>query len=685
MKLSNFKIQTRIFLALIVPVIGMVAFSGFLVVTERNIVAANEKLSEVLHFAPVASGVIHEMQKERGLSAVYISTGGADKARANLDHERKEADHALELFEEGVAELDFSHFDAEFKTRIDHAKEALSNLKAKRSKVTSLEYKVPQMAKYYTGTIETLLEVVAYTAVLSTDAAITRDVIAYNNFLLAKEEAGQERAMGAGGFGKNVFAPKVYDKFISLIAMQKVLFKEFEAFASEKLVKVYQETVTGSIVKDVEVLRQKARAAGPGTLMDGSVTAAQWYAAITRKINLMKEVEDAIAVELEHEIAEVQGHATVLLWEVAIASVVLLGLALVLGFIVVRSITRPVAATTAGLQELANNNLEFEVTGTERKDEIGDIAKTMLVFKENAIARSKAAEEEEQRNKDRLARTERVDKLVQDFDSKAGELLEGLASAATEMEATSQSMSAVANQTNEQATVVAAAANEAGANVQNVASATEELTASIQGIASQVTQSTKNAQTAATSVAQTQETMERLSTAAGRIGEVIGLITDIAEQTNLLALNATIESARAGDAGKGFAVVANEVKSLAAQTQKATDEIAGMINSVQTETNDAVDAIANVSKLIDELNSTATSIASAMEEQTTATMEISRNVQEASTGTNEVTSTITGVSDAAGESGRSAGEVLGVAKELSERSETMKVEVEGFLKNIRAA
>ena len=260
-----------------------------------------------------------------------------------------------------------------------------------------------------------------------------------------------------------------------------------------------------------------------------------------------------------------------------------------------------------------------------------------------------------------------------------------LASAANEMQSTAQSLSATAEQTQHQSQTVAAASQQATANVQTVASATEELSASIAEITRQVEKSTTVARTAVEEAGRATSTVQVLSDAAQKVGQVVNLINDIAAQTNLLALNATIEAARAGEAGKGFAVVANEVKSLANQTAKATDEIAGQINAIQGAIGASVEAIQRVGATIQEIDHISTTIASAVEEQGAATQEIARNVQEASAGTQQVSANINGVSDAATETGRSSSQLLDAAGELARQSDTLRGEVEGFLEYLKSA
>ncbi len=286
---------------------------------------------------------------------------------------------------------------------------------------------------------------------------------------------------------------------------------------------------------------------------------------------------------------------------------------------------------------------------------------------------------------DRAERGKKVDGLLRSFEVTTSTMVGAVASAATELQATAQSMSDNAGQTTQQATNVAAAAEEASVNVQTVASAAEELAASIAEISRQVEQSASIAGKAVEDAKRTDGVVQALAESAEKIGEVVGLISNIAGQTNLLALNATIEAARAGDAGKGFAVVASEVKNLAAQTAKATEDISRQIAQIQAVTKDAVGSIQGIGARIGEVSQIASAIAAAVEEQGAATQEIARNVQQAATGTGEVTSNITGVSAGANNTVAAASQVLDAAGELSRRAEQLRAEVGQFIAGVKAA
>jgi len=354
-------------------------------------------------------------------------------------------------------------------------------------------------------------------------------------------------------------------------------------------------------------------------------------------------------------------------------------------FFIGRGISKPVQNMTHVMEVLASGDLSIDVPDTMRRDEIGHMAKTVLVFKENA--QKVEAMRKEQAEADARAMADRKKamlKLAEDFEASVMDVVKGVAASSTEMQSTAKSMSSIAQATSTQATAVAAASTEASTNVETVASAAEELSASTGEIGARVTEAARIAQKAADESKRTNAIVGKLAISAGKIGEVVKLINDIASQTNLLALNATIEAARAGEAGKGFAVVASEVKILANQTAKATEEIGAQISSVQAETTSAVDAIKLISEVIDQVRDISANIAAAVEEQGAATREIARNVQQASQGTHEVSANIVAVTEAATQTGTAADQVLATAGELSHNAETLRQEVENFLANVRA-
>ncbi|MFD2204976.1 methyl-accepting chemotaxis protein [Kiloniella antarctica] len=356
-----------------------------------------------------------------------------------------------------------------------------------------------------------------------------------------------------------------------------------------------------------------------------------------------------------------------------------------LGWYFARSIVKPLQKSTSEMLMLAEGDKTFEISGLTLTDEIGDIASALQTFKENAIAQDEMAAKEMEMVTQREERTKRIEDLVARFETDSNEILSLVGAAASQMKNTSSEMSTVAQDTAVRSNTVAAAAEEASVNVQTVAAAAEELSCSIEEINRQVGESSVIASDAVSKADANIATIKGLEEASNRIGEVVGLISDIAEQTNLLALNATIEAARAGEAGKGFAVVASEVKNLANQTAKATEEISGQVGEMQGVTRTAVDAIEAIGKTIESMNEISVSISSAIEEQGAATQEISRNVQEASAGTAEVTSNMQGVSEASTQTGNSSQQVLTASNDLAVQAEEMRKSVDAFIQGIRAA
>ena len=350
-----------------------------------------------------------------------------------------------------------------------------------------------------------------------------------------------------------------------------------------------------------------------------------------------------------------------------------------------RKLLTPIRRMTDVMARLAQHDLSCTVEGADRKDEIGLMAGAVQIFKDSMVEGDRLKAERETAERKLQARTAKMDELTRNFESNVGTVVQAVSSQASQMESSAQSMRVTAGETTKQAGAVAAASEESSANVQTVASATEELSTSISEISRQVSHSSRIAAQAVTQASKANEMVHSLAGASQKIGEIVALINEIAEQTNLLALNATIEAARAGEAGKGFAVVAAEVKNLATQTSKATDDIRAQITGVQGATQDAVSAIASIGKTIGEIDQISTAIAAAVEQQGAATQEIARNVEEAAKGTQEVSSNIGGVTEAASGTDAAAGQVLIAAEALTGQSGHLKELVERFLAGVKAA
>jgi methyl-accepting chemotaxis protein len=368
----------------------------------------------------------------------------------------------------------------------------------------------------------------------------------------------------------------------------------------------------------------------------------------------------------------------------ALAVLIVVGAVLIVMLYIGPQVSGRIKSLETAMRRIAEGDLEAKIPQAGG-DEIGAMAEALVVFRDNALQIREAneraireqAEASEQRRRERL-------KIADEFEAQVRVVVEAVSSASSQLQSNADSLAGTASEATEKTAAVAAVSEETTANVSTVATSAEQLSASIAEIARQVTESTMIAGQAVTEAERTNATVKGLADAAQKIGDVVKLISDIAGQTNLLALNATIEAARAGEAGKGFAVVASEVKNLAAQTAKATEEITTQIGAIQSTTNSSVQAIAAIGTTINRINEIANSIAAAVEEQGAATKEIARNVQEAAKGTNEVAANVGGVAEAASKTGTSAGQVLAAAQHLSQQATTLRGSVDQFLGRIRA-
>lgn len=393
---------------------------------------------------------------------------------------------------------------------------------------------------------------------------------------------------------------------------------------------------------------------------------------------------DAQGDQVAEDASAVAASSMVML--IAVAAIgILSGLAL--GFFIARfGIAQPLSGVMGSIKHIADGKLDTEVTGTERKDEIGELAGVANYFREQ-LQRTRELEAEAEANEERARerRIQEMNQLADDFEAAVGEIVTQVGAAAEQLLGNASNMAAIAEETNRQSTTVSAAAEQASANVQSVAGAAEEFSASITEVAQQIGDTRQKAREALDQAGQSAEAMNRLRDVVETVASVTELISNIAEQTNLLALNATIEAARAGEAGKGFAVVASEVKALAEQTAKATDEISSKIQEMQEAANGSITSVEVITGQISAITERSEGIAAAAEEQQATTQEIARNVAEAATGTGEVTASMAGIAEASNAAGKASAEVKDAASMLSEQTRSLKSEMAAFVEKVRAA
>jgi methyl-accepting chemotaxis protein len=682
--MPSFKISHKLVLVVALSLSALASLAVYDLTLKWSTRAEMAELGRLAQGVAGVSQLIHELQRERGASVFFVSSQGA-QFRAELAAQRKLTDDARRLAGQFIAGLR-SAASNDFRQKIDSAESQMQALDDRRAAIDALAISGMQAVSYFSDTIARLFAATSEIAKVSNRGEVTTAIAAYINLMQGKERAGQERATGAGGIAAGKLDLTGYMRLLGLIAAQESYFVNFESAATPAQRDFFRQAVSGEAQQTVARLRDILAKGGLSGDMQG-LDGKAWFDATTARIDILKKVEDRLGSDLVALTAAIQATATQSF--LGLGAIVLMAFlcCLTIAFVLARGITRPLSRLTAAMGRLAGGDFSFEVPGCDRRDEIGEISRAVERFKIRAVekAQQEADQKQAQAQAAAAARRDEMQKLADAFETAVGVIVDRVSGSAGELERAANRLSTTANTTQRLATVVAGASEECSANVSSVASATNEMTSSVSEIARQVQESSKIAGEAVQQAEKTDARIAELSQAASRIGEVVKLITSVAEQTNLLALNATIEAARAGEAGKGFAVVAQEVKALAGQTAKATDEIGTQIAGMQTATADSVSAIKEIGGTIGRISQIASAIAAAVEEQGAATQEIARNVQQAAQGTAQVASNIVEVNTGASETGSASSQVLSSAQALSSEGNKLKLEVVKFLATVRAA
>lgn len=633
--LKNLSLKGKILLIMIIPLAAYLIVAGLNLFNSYTLLNSYNNIHTLSVLSNNISSLVHELQKERGMSAGFLGNK-TNNFQSKLDAQRSNTDEKRKLLADGLATFSFEDFDQELKYKMDNALANIARIENERQAISSRQRTTKEAVSFYTATNTSLLDIIGYMTHLSTNAELTSEISAYYNFLQSKERAGKERAVMSGVFSRGSFTAKTFEIFVRLITEQNTYLSVFKTFTGPDELKFFNSNVSGSVVDEVERMRRIALEVNLDTTKSFGVDPVIWFETTTKKINLLKKVEDFFSKDLqEHTERLASGQKRKMGISLTIFTVIIL-LCFFLGYFVSSLILKGVKQATDVALELAEGE--------------GDLTKRINL---------KTSDETGQ-----LGRS--VDKMLNNLSSMIGQIQSisgSLDSSNRELFNLSSDMTEETENVSGRASTVSAAAEEMSVNMETVSLAVEEATQNVASVAAateeiasisqEISENTEKARVitskAVAQAASSSKRVDELGHAANEIGKVTETITEISEQTNLLALNATIEAARAGEAGKGFAVVANEIKDLANQTAEATFEIKTRIETIQSSTRGTVSEIEEISSVIDEINEIVTGISASVDTQTATTTEISGNINQTAQGIQEVTENVSQASAVARE------------------------------------
>ncbi|MEI6558943.1 MAG: nitrate- and nitrite sensing domain-containing protein [Rhodospirillaceae bacterium] len=666
MIMDNLTVRLRILNALALPVLSLILLTGLVVLDKYQAATVADRVVFLADLASNLGRCIHELQKERGLSAGFVGSRGASyrpeltAQRARSDEARLKLDHALTGPGAGFSRPE----------TVARIREGLGALAPRRAVIDQLTIPASEVITAYTDLIASLLLGASDLTQVGASPEISGLTSAYLHLLLGKEQAGQERATGNMALTSNTITPRLFSRLVELSAAQDTNFKAFERLAPATLGAALGEVRRSS--GQVETMR----AAFEHYLSAGTAlgfTAPEWFKATTARIDRLKEVEDLVARTLLG-LAGSQRHTA---FETLTTTASVVGLVLlitaILVMLTVRGLSRRLGDLTEIMRRLAAGDTGVMVTGVQFRGEIGAMCRAVQFFKDNLLETERLRAEQIRHQEEAEAQKQlALEAMASRIERESRDAVEQVAEKTRVMDTNAEEMASSATEVADGAREVAGHAEQTMTSTQSVTGASEQLSEAMTAIGTQIGSSKAVIAGAVTISEEAQSAIASLSASVGRIGEVTKLIDNIAKKTNLLALNATIEAARAGAAGRGFAVVASEVKSLAHQTSMSTREISDLIADIKSGTSAAVSAVQKITGAIGNIDRTSHEIAVAMDAQSVAAREIASNVNLAFTAAMMVSYRMNDISEATAQSGDRAAEVRQAATDVAGRIEDLK-------------